>query len=155
MALAKRQPRAKNLSITSMQTPQLAIPNSPGLSPDPPMQPPLPCRPLLPILIDFDSKSECRYQGGVNHYLTDDNMMELDGEGPEDSDAGYETLLDFDEGDVKDLERHVTAMGKSLYSQVQVYKSAREWKTTEVNCALRYNGHSLRTIRWQEMEAWK
>jgi hypothetical protein len=112
-------------------------------------QSPLP----IQIQVDVDSKSECGYQGGVNHYVTDDNMGSDSQQGG--SDARYETMSEFDEGDVEEMRMHATNMKESLYSQIQVHKSMEEWKNTEANGALGYNGHSSRTIRQQNMEARK
>lgn len=60
---------------------------------------------LQPILIDVDSESECGYQGSVNRYLTDDNVMNSHGE---DSYPGHEILSEFDEGDVEEMEKCAT-----------------------------------------------
>ncbi len=57
--------------------------------------------------------------------------------------------------DVKEMERRGAAMQESLYLQIQLHKSAKEWRLTEANRALGYNGHSSRTIRQQAMEACK
>jgi hypothetical protein len=67
----------------------------------------------------------------------------------------YETLSEFDEGDVEEMKKHRVVMKTSLYSQMQMHKTPKEWRKTEANGALGYNGHSSRTNRWQAMEAQK
>ena len=156
-ALAKRHATARKPSFASAENPtphpnlrNLERSPSPSTRPSPSPEPP---RPPSPIFIDFDSESECGYQGGVNHNITDDD--DSHGDGSEGSDAGYETLSEFDDSDVKEMEKRGTTTRGSLYSQLQLYKPAKEWKKTEANRALGYNGHSSRTIRRQAMEARK
>jgi hypothetical protein len=154
-ALKKRQASApkspkstskQNLTISSGTEPN-PCPSTrlpfPSAEPEPPRVPSL-------ILVDFDSESECGYQGGINH---DDNNSH--GDGTEDSDAGYETLSEFDNSDVEGTEKNGTAMRKNSYLQIQSHKPAKEWQKTEANRALGYNGHSSRTTRWQVMKARK
>jgi hypothetical protein len=56
--------------------------------------------PLL-ILVDYDSESKCGYWGGINY--DNDNSH---GDRTEDWDVGYETLSEFDDGNVEGIEKH-------------------------------------------------
>jgi len=151
-AASEKRRASRKPSFASIENPTEPSP-APSAQPPPPS--PEPLQLPSPILVGFDSESECGYQGGVNHNISDDDGDNLHGDGSEGTDAGYETLSEFDDSDVEEMERRGAAIQESLYLQIQLHKSVKEWRRTEANHALGYNGHSSRTIRQQAMEARK
>jgi hypothetical protein len=116
------------------------------LSPESPLQSPSPPGAPSPIFVDSDSEAECRYQGGINHYITSDDGT--DSESEDGRDAGYETVSEFGEDEITEMREKA-----DLYTQIQFPKTAKHWKKVEANQRLGYSGHSARTGQQHAKEA--
>ena len=106
--------------------------------------------PRAPVIeIDISSESECGYDGGVEMGISTDD----DEEAGSVSDAGCESVVEFDEDDVREMKEKglrviacaETQPVKSLYSELKVGLEKKEWKKIEANRSLGYNGQSERS----------
>lgn len=95
--------------------------------------------------VDYDSSSDCDYDGGINWCL--DSEGENDGDCSDDwEDSDDESLVEFNEDDLVEIKADIAELKEpSAYDQIMRTKSSKEWKAAEKNRNLGYTGTSKQT----------